>query len=147
METTIRSTRTWAAALLGLALAACGSMPGSGPPLGGKVYTLEGGQEVPPVSTTAVGSANVAVHTDRTVVVKVVVSGMTPTASHIHEGAPGASGPVIVPLAKRGDNEFVSGPDAKLTEAQYAAYKAGNLYVNVHSAKHPGGEVRGQVKP
>ena len=147
MESIIRRKTTLAAALLGLALAGCSSMPGSGPPLGGKVYTLEGRQEAPPVNTTAVGSANVNVHTDRTVVVKVVVNGMTPTASHIHEGAPGASGPVIVPLAKHGDNEFVSAPDAKLTEAQYAAYKAGNLYVNVHSAKHPGGEIRGQIKP
>jgi hypothetical protein len=35
---------------------------------------------------------------------------------------------------------------AKLTDAQYAAYKAGNLYVNVHSAKNPGGEIRAQLK-
>ena len=36
---------------------------------------------------------------------------------------------------------------AKLTDDQYAAYKAGNLYVNVHSAANKGGEVRGQIKP
>ena len=36
---------------------------------------------------------------------------------------------------------------AKLTEAQYKAYEAGDLYVNVHSAAHKGGEVRGQLKP
>jgi hypothetical protein len=35
---------------------------------------------------------------------------------------------------------------AKMTESQCAAYKAGNTYVNVHSAKHPGGEIRAQLK-
>ena len=35
---------------------------------------------------------------------------------------------------------------AKLTEAQYESYKAGKLYVNVHSARNPGGEIRGQLK-
>ena len=53
---------------------------------------------------------------------------MTATASHIHEGAPGTNGPVIVPFTKTGDNTFASSEGAKLTESQYAAYKAGNLY-------------------
>ena len=35
----------------------------------------------------------------------------------------------------------------ELTEAQMASLKAGNLYVNVHSAANPGGEIRGQLKP
>ena len=36
---------------------------------------------------------------------------------------------------------------SKLTDDQYAAYKAGNLYVNVHSAEHKPGEIRAQLKP
>jgi len=36
---------------------------------------------------------------------------------------------------------------AKLTPEQILAWKAGNLYVNVHTAEHPGGEVRAQLKP
>jgi hypothetical protein len=36
---------------------------------------------------------------------------------------------------------------SKLTDAQYASFKAGNLYVNVHSPDHKGGEIRTQLKP
>ena len=65
--------------------------------------------------------------------------------AHIHEGAAGANGPVIVPLTKDGDTYKVPA-GAKLTSAQLASFKAGNLYVNVHSAANPGGEIRGQLK-
>ena len=36
---------------------------------------------------------------------------------------------------------------AILTEAQYAAYTDGNLYVNVHTEANKGGEVRAQLRP
>ena len=65
-----------------------------------------------------------------------------PRAQGIHEGAAGANGPVIVPFTKTGDNTFTAPEGAKPTESQYASYRAGNLYVNVHSAKNPSGEVR-----
>jgi len=82
---------------------------------------------------------------DRGVTVTLSVIDMVPTAAHIHEGAVGANGPVIVPLNKISEGAFVAPDNAKLTEAQYAAYKAGNLYVNVHSVKYPDGEVRAQI--
>lgn len=124
-------------------LAGCASMS---PMMGGQKVELSGANEVPAVATTASGTANVTIKDDRSVVVLVTVTGMTATASHIHEAAATANGPVIVPFTKTGDNTFVAPEGAKLTEAQYASYKAGNLYVNVHSAKNPGGEVRAQLK-
>ena len=124
-------------------LAGCASMS---PMMGGQKVELSGANEVPAVATTASGTANVTIKDDRSVVVLVTVTGMTATASHIHEAAASANGPVIVPFTKTGDNTFATAEGAKLTEAQYAAFKAGNLYVNVHSAKNPGGEIRGQIK-
>ena len=112
-----------------------------------QTVTLSGANEVPPVATSATGTATVTIRPDHTVSVKESVSGMTATASHIHQGAASANGPVIVPFEKTGDNTFATKPDAKLTDAQYEAFKAGNLYVNVHSAAHPIGEIRAQLKP
>ena len=109
--------------------------------------TLSGAEEVPPVTTTAKGSGTITVGMDGAVSGSVTTTGVTGTAAHIHEAAAGKNGPVIVPLTKSGDNGWNVAAGAKLTEAQMASLKAGNLYVNVHSAANPGGEIRGQLKP
>jgi hypothetical protein len=142
--------RKWIAAMAVVAavtvFGACtsmGQMGGSNT----QTLTLSGANEVPPVVGSPMsGTATVTINPDRTGSVKVAVSGMTATASHIHEGAPGTNGPVIVPFTKTADNTFASSDGAKLTESQYASYKAGNLYVNVHSAAHPIGEIRAPIK-
>ena len=108
--------------------------------------TLAGSNEVPPVTTSATGSGTITINDDRSVSGSVTVTGMTPTAAHIHEAAMGVNGPVIVPMTKTGDNTFTFPANAKLTDAQYASFKSGNLYVNVHTAANPGGEVRAQLK-
>jgi hypothetical protein len=141
----------WVGALaLAVALGGCSTMDKMGDKMagssGGERVTLSGANEVPPVQTSATGSGTVTVNSDKTVKVDLKVSGMQPTAAHIHEAAAGANGPVIVPLQKKGDNEFVSAAGAKLTDAQYEAYKAGRTYVNVHSDQHKGGEIRAQLK-
>jgi hypothetical protein len=125
-------------------LSGCGMMDGARG--GGERVTLSGANEVPPVTTSASGSGTVTVSADCSVSARITVSGMTATAAHIHEGAAGANGGVIVPFVKEGDNTFVAAPGAKMNAAQCAAYKAGRTYVNVHSAKHPPGEVRAQLK-
>jgi hypothetical protein len=67
-------------------------------------------------------------------------------AAHIHLGASGKNGPVIIPLTKTSDNVWTVPAGAKLTDAQFESYKAGDLYINVHSAANKGGEIRGQLK-
>jgi hypothetical protein len=109
--------------------------------------TLSGDQEVPPVKTEASGSGTITINADKTVSGGVTTKGIDGTAAHIHEAPAGKNGGVIVPLSKGGDGKWNVGAGAKLTDAQYAAFQKGDLYVNVHSAKNPDGEIRGQLKP
>jgi len=109
--------------------------------------TLSGAQEVPAVTTSASGSGTITINADKTVSGSVTTTGVAGTMAHIHSGAAGANGPVIIPLTKSGDGTWSVPAGAKLTDEQYAAYKAGGLYVNVHSAANKGGEIRGQLKP
>lgn len=117
------------------------------PSVAGAGTTLSGAQEVPPNQSQASGKSTIRIGADMSVSGAVDVMGMTPTAAHIHEAAPGANGPVIVPFAKTGANSFAPTAGARLTEAQYASYKAGKLYINVHSAQFPNGEIRLQLMP
>jgi len=134
-----------AAALLAAGCAAQTSGSASAP--SGSNVMLSGSQEVPPVSTAATGSGTITALMDRSVTGTVTTTGVAGTAAHIHLAAPGANGPVIVPLNKTGDNVWSVPSGIRLNDAQYEAYKLGNLYVNVHSAAHPGGEIRGQLTP
>jgi len=108
---------------------------------------LSGDQEVPPVKSAGSGSGTISVGADKSVSGSVTTTGVAGTMAHIHEAPPGKNGGVAVPLAKSGDNTWSVPAGAKLNDAQYKAFKAGNLYVNVHSAANPGGEIRGQIKP
>ncbi|MDQ3186832.1 MAG: CHRD domain-containing protein [Pseudomonadota bacterium] len=107
---------------------------------------LSGDQEVPPVQTSATGSGTIKVDDDKSVKGKITTSDIKATGAHIHEGAVGKNGADIVTLNKTSDGEWSVPSGAKLTDAQYDAFKAGNLYVNVHSDAHKGGEIRGQLK-
>ena len=108
---------------------------------------LSGTQEVPPITTEALGTGSFEISPDKSINGVVATSGILATAAHIHEGAAGGNGPVIVPLTKTGDNTWSVAPNTKLTDSQHASYLAGNLYVNVHSTKYPDGEIRDQLKP
>ena len=66
------------------------------------------------------------------------------TAAHVHSGAKGKAGPVIVPLC--GPCKSPASGTAHVTAALAKMLQNGNTYVNVHTMKNPNGEIRGQVK-
>jgi len=108
---------------------------------------LSGDMEVPPVTTKATGDGMITIKPDMSVSGKVMTSGMAATMAHVHIGKAGTNGPVLITLTKSGDNGWMVPEGSKLSEAEYKAYKAGELYVNVHSAEHKPGEIRAQLMP
>lgn len=108
---------------------------------------LSGAQEVPPISTQASANGTISVGADLSISGSVSTTGVEGTMAHIHKAPAGQNGPVVVPMVKTADNIWSIPAGAKLTEAQFQDLKDGNLYINVHSAAHKGGEVRGQLKP
>lgn len=110
-------------------------------------FKLSGAMEVPPVATKASGEGMISIKPDMSVSGKVMTSGLVATMAHIHIGKAGANGPVVITLNKSGDNGWMVPEGSKLSAEQYQAYKAGELYVNVHSAEFKPGEIRGQLMP
>lgn len=107
--------------------------------------TLDGTQETPPNSSPGAGTGIVIVHpSDNTFTASVITSGIAETDAHIHEGAPGISGPIVFPLTKE-SGTVIWRVNGTLSTAQLATLKAGNYYFNVHSPTFPNGEIRGQI--
>ena len=130
---------------LAAAIFAMGTL-GSGLSFGADVKVmLSGANEVPPVTTSASGEGTISISDDGSVSGSVTTKGVQGTAAHIHMGAAGKNGPVIVPFTKEGDT-YKAPAGAKLNADQMKAFKSGELYVNVHSAANPNGEIRGQLK-
>lgn len=112
--------------------------------------TLTGAQEVPPVTTSASGSATFTLNpTANTLTYNVTTTGIVNpilvlgSAGHIHEAPAGANGNIVFVL--EGSPPSFSGKTAALTSAQVTTLFAGGFYVNVHTAANPGGEIRGQI--
>ncbi|MFU0503055.1 CHRD domain-containing protein [Pseudaminobacter sp. NGMCC 1.201702] len=109
--------------------------------------TMDGGQEVPPVTTEAKGTADITFDTEtKQLEWTLEYSGLSGEASGAHFHGPAAEGEnadVAVPIP---DAASGSKGSATLTDAQAADLMAGKYYVNIHTAQHGDGEIRGQVK-
>ena len=109
--------------------------------------SLTGAEETPPVTTSATGKGTIHIAKDKSVSGSVKTTGIEGTMAHIHVGAKGEAGPPIITLTKGADGTWTVPAGSKLTDEQWADYKAGKLYVNVHSAQHKPGEIRAQLQP
>jgi hypothetical protein len=117
---------------------------------------LDGDQEQTPVAGSGSGNGWVVISTDEsTVTYYVAYSDLTgpAVAAHIHTGAAGTSGGVILPLTAAPSPMLgtltsadftASGSVATFADA-IAAIRAGTTYFNVHTAANPSGEIRGQI--
>lgn len=108
--------------------------------------SLSAAQEVPPNASTATGTGTLVVNpATRSASGSIAITGITATAAHIHLGATGVNGAIIVPLTNDGAGVWSVPANTVLSADQFKAYKQGNLYFNAHSAASPGGEIRGQI--
>lgn len=119
--------------------------------------TLTGAQEVPVTVTTATGTGSLSLNTStREISGSITTTGMTVTAAHIHIGAAGVNGPVVVVLIPTsdantwivppGDTDNIANNDNLLSESEVTALLANGLYFNAHnSTNFPAGQIRGQI--
>jgi CHRD domain len=123
---------------------------------------LDGGNEVPPVNTTADGVINFKSQAN-SMSWKLNITGITDaTGAHIHKARNGTNGEVVVDLLKaskhsntpqgmvmRGnltDSSLVGPMKGQTLSDLKTAMANGDTYVNVHTKDHPKGEIRGQIK-
>ncbi len=131
---------------------------------------LHGDQQVPPVNTNAFGFVIVRLFqngTSSAIDFRLIVCNIANvTHAHIHVGAAGTNGPIVVPffdqpsspvskangctqLASgiRGPSDLILRPAAGINSWSdfVNALMSGNTYVNVHTTANPGGEIRGQL--
>ncbi|MGQ0645956.1 MAG: CHRD domain-containing protein [Gemmatimonadaceae bacterium] len=150
-----------ACALGMVTLAACGDDDPTPPQPERFVVTLNGLNERPtPVTTTATGSAVVTILSRDSIAWVVNVSGIdSVTAGHFHAGGADIAGPVMYfvfggPTTGRGVTGVLNSGVATRTSTFSGAFtydslltriRAGTTYLNIHTRRNPGGEIRGQV--
>src|SRR5664279_213938 len=108
---------------------------------------LTGKSETPPGAPAATGAAIIAVHSSSTVCWRFAhLHGFTnATFAHIHLGAPGKAGNVVVPLSTGPALHHQGCVPVKPALIKAIERNPGGFYVNIHSAKYPGGAVRAQL--
>jgi hypothetical protein len=111
--------------------------------------TLDGAQETPPTGSPATGHAEVALDTDsKTLIWTIDYKDLSGPATMAHFHGPAAMGvPAGVVVVIPGATDHPIKGSAVLTDEQENMLRDGKLYINIHSAKDPKGEIRGQVTP
>ena len=108
---------------------------------------LDGKSEVPATTSAGTGTADLDYDAaTKKLSWKLTYSGLSgpATAAHFHGPAEaGKNAGVMVPIPGIASSP-VEG-SATLTEAQASDLMSGKLYMNIHTAANPGGEIRGQV--
>jgi CHRD domain len=146
-------------ALIVTATAACSDDETVAPVKERYVVALTGQAERPnPVTTNAAGSAVLTLVSPDSLEYLMYVTGDSITASHIHAGDANSSGPIIVftfggPVIGRQEGLFRYGFITRQTtftgvftyDSLMTRLRAGTSYLNVHSRRFPGGELRGQL--
>ncbi len=110
---------------------------------------MSGSNEVPAVTTDAVGVATVHFNEDFTLAtVNATVSNLSSafTGAHIHEGKPGENGAVLLPLTNDYKNGRLTSEIAVVDSTLIAQLINGELYLNIHTENNPAGELRGNLK-
>jgi len=106
---------------------------------------LKGSSQVPPVDSPGTGAAQVVADTAaKTLSWTITYSGLTgdPKAAHFHGPAgPAENAPPVITISDK-----IQSGSAELTDQQLADLEAGKWYINIHTAKFPDGEIRGQVE-
>ncbi len=126
--------------------------------------TLNGANETPAVVTNGTGNGTFTL-SGTMVTYNITATGLSgnATASHIHVGGTTAPGQIVLPFPASaivngaGGAVTVSGtfttadvvpqtnPPINTLDDLLVQMRAGNTYANIHTAAHPGGEIRGQI--
>ena len=118
---------------------------------------LDTAQEVPaPVGAAgASGTGKFLLEPDGTIAAEAVTfQGLTgaPVLAHIHQGAPGVGGPVVIDFTSQlpvgsATAGTIAGPGSRpLTSAEQTTLFAGGMYFNIHTGANLAGEIRGQIR-
>jgi hypothetical protein len=110
------------------------------------VFHLSGDQEVPPSGSTARGGCYAQLDSAARSLSLVCTHNVgSPTIAHIHRNVAGLNGPIVFDVGDPASPIEATWTD--MTPADVADLLAGRLYLNIHAAGRPDGEIRGQILP
>ncbi len=149
----MRITRMLAMFAAVAAVGSCSNNNTTGIPAGLEVFTtsLNGANErLTPVTTTATGTAIItALGHQLSWKVDITSAIDSVTIGHIHRGVADSAGGVIQNLSPTptgiGFTGTVALGSAVVVDSVLTLMRAGKAYVNIHTKKNPGGEIRGQL--